>query len=340
MRHFLLALGIGGLLLWQGDRAPAMTRIVIELRIATPATIAIAWAPPPLLDEPVPLMPFPAAAKGGMMRPLEIFSHGLTDKGRVRPANEDQFLIAELRRMLTIHQTSLSQPAALLGLHRGHLFVVADGIGGHRAGEQASALAILTVEQFMLNTLKWFFQLRGEAVLAEFQEALRNADARIFEAANRHPELKGMGTTLTMGYAVDGALYVCHVGDSRCYLFRRGELRRLTRDHTLVEQMVQKGMDPSEARASPFRNVITNAVGGNDPGVQVDVHKHALEPGDVVLLCSDGLHGMVDEAAIARTLAKSPDAAAACSQLVEQANAAGGRDNVTVVVARFVEPVD
>jgi protein phosphatase len=270
------------------------------------------------------------------MEKLEMRAHGSTDKGRVRSTNEDQFLIAEVRRMMVIHQTSFAQPAALLGEHRGHLLMVADGMGGHKAGEQASALAILTVEQFMLNTLKWFFQLRGEAVLAELQEALRSADARIFEAAERHPELKGMGTTLTMAYAIESSLYVVHAGDSRCYLLRRRELQRLTRDHTLIEQLIRDGgLTPKEAAASPFQHLITNAVGGSDPGVKVDVLKLALAPGDVVLLCSDGLHGMIDDGKIARTLAAATAPGEACEQLVAQAMAAGGRDNVTAIVARF-----
>src|SRR5688572_993866 len=168
-------------------------------------------------------------------------SHGLTDRGRQRERNEDQFLVAEIRRVLQVKQSSLPQPAALLGDQLGHLLVVADGIGAHRAGEYASALAVMSVENMLLNTIGWLFRLRGEGVLAEFQEALRVADRWVAEAASREPHLRGMGTTLTMAYATGGALYVAHVGDSRCYLWREGRLTRLTRDHTLVETLVQEG---------------------------------------------------------------------------------------------------
>src|ERR1700761_7298386 len=266
---------------------------------------------------------------------LEVRSAGLTDKGRVRPSNEDHFLVAELRPMMGVEARSLSQPPALFGTHRGHLLAVADGMGGHRAGEQASALALITVEQFMLNTLRWFLQLKGEGSLGEFQEALRSADARIFEAARNAPELKGMGTTLTMAYVIDGTLYLVHAGDSRCYLLRQGELHQLTRDHTLVAQMVQSGaISESDVKTSPFRNVITNAVGGNDPGVKAEVNKLALEADDVLMLCSDGLTGMVADAALAKVLAGVRDPSAACADLVNRANAAGGSDNVTVIVGR------
>ena len=270
-----------------------------------------------------------------MARPLEIRSSGLTDRGRVREHNEDHFLVAELRRMMVVEATSLSQPSALFGSHRGHMLAVADGMGGHRAGEQASALALVTVEQFMLNTLRWFLQLKGEGSLLEFQEALRSADARIFEAARNAPELKGMGTTLTMAYVIDGTLYLVHAGDSRCYLLRQGELHQLTRDHTLVAQMVQSGaISESDVKTSPFRNVITNAVGGNDPGVKAEVNKLTLEADDVLMLCSDGLSGMVADADIEKVLSGVRDPGTACAQLVARANEAGGTDNVTVIVGR------
>ena len=190
----------------------------------------------------------------------------------------------------------------------------------------------------MLNTLRWFLQLKGEGSLLEFQEALRSADARIFEAARQAPELKGMGTTLTMAYVIDGTLYLVHAGDSRCYLLRQGELHQLTRDHTLVAQMVQSGaISESDVKTSPFRNVITNAVGGNDPGVKAEVNKLTLEADDVLMLCSDGLSGMVADADIEQVLSGVRDPGTACAQLVARANEAGGTDNVTVIVGR-VEP--
>lgn len=269
---------------------------------------------------------------------LALRSHGMSDIGRQRARNEDQFVIAELRRALTVQQSSMAQPETIFGDASSHLLVVADGMGGHRGGEQASAIAVLTVEQFMLNTLQWFFALRGDQPLAALQEALKRADARIFAASANHPELKGMGTTLTMGFADGSSLYVVHAGDSRCYLFRGGTLHQITRDHTLTEQLVREGaISASEAESSPFRNVITNAVGGNDPGVSVEVQKLTLAAGDTALFCSDGLSGMVSDGDIAAILARADGPEAACRALVDAANGAGGRDNITAIVARFDE---
>jgi PPM family protein phosphatase len=281
----------------------------------------------------------PALAKKD--RPLAVQSFGLTDRGRVRPANEDHFVIVELARTMSVHQTSVPQAKAQYSSHRGHLFLVADGMGGAQAGEVASALGVVTVEGFVLNTLKRFFHLEApeeQNVMKEFQTALRQADARIFVEASQHPEMIGMGTTLTLAYAADWTLLVAHAGDSRCYLFSRGELHALTQDHTMVAEMVRQGiLSAKEASRHPSRHVITNVLGGNEPGVQVEMHKLDLEPGDVVLLCSDGLTGMVPDARIAAVLAEEREPRLACERLVAEANALGGKDNITVIVACFAD---
>src|SRR4051812_28411061 len=199
-------------------------------------------------------------------RRFTVRSFGLTDPGRVRPANEDHFVIVELARTMSVHQTSVPQAKTQYSSHRGHLFVVADGMGGHQAGEVASALGVLTVEGFLLNTLKRFFRLQGPeepTVMREFQAALLQADARIFEEASRHPEMLGMGTTLTMGFAVNWRLLVAHAGDSRCYLLSGGVLHQVTRDHTVVAEMVRSGaLSAAEASRHPHRHVVTNVLGG------------------------------------------------------------------------------
>jgi len=257
----------------------------------------------------------------------------------VRPANEDNFLIAELARTLAVHSTSLPNTNAQHSSHRGHVFVVADGIGGNQAGEKASELSVVTLEAFLLNTLKRFFSLETpeeQNVLKEFRSAIIQADARIFEEASRHPELFGMGTTLTMAFAVDWKLYVAHVGDSRCYLQSDGKLQQVTNDHTAGAELVRQGVfTAEEAARSPYRNIVTNALGGSNPGVQVEVHQLDLAPGDTVLLCSDGLTGMVDDERIARVLQDESDSRRACETLVAEANKRGGKDNITVLVARF-----
>ncbi len=261
---------------------------------------------------------------------------GLTDVGRHRQTNEDQFLVAQLSRAIRVEQASVAQPSAVFADQQTHLFIVADGMGGHAGGERASALAVLTIEDFMLNAIKFLFRLQGDGILSEFQEAVRAADMRMFEEASRRPELAGMGTTLTMGYLVRDTFYLAHAGDSRCYLYRGGELRQLTSDHTLVGEMVRKGvLTPEQAAQASFRNVVTNAIGGTTPGVSAEVHKLSLEPGDALLLCSDGLTGMVNDAAIIDVLRAAPDPATACRQLVDAANAAGGTDNITVILSRL-----
>jgi protein phosphatase len=271
--------------------------------------------------------------------PLAVKTFGITDKGRVRASNEDQFLIAELTKTMRIWQTSLPEPRAQFGEERGHLFLVADGMGGHRAGEQASAIAVVAIEQFTLNTFKWFFDTNGseaQRVLAQFQMALRQADERIVEEAAEHPELSGMGTTLTMAYHLDAQLCVVHVGDSRAYVYRDGELDQLTHDHTLVADMVRNGvLRPDQVAGHHLRNVITNVVGGPEAGIYVEAHALEVQAGDCILLCSDGLTEMVTNEAIAAVLRAEPDPEAACRQLLAQANEGGGRDNITLVIVRF-----
>jgi serine/threonine protein phosphatase PrpC len=264
---------------------------------------------------------------------------GLTDTGRVRPTNEDQFLCAELTKTMRVWQTSLAEPAAQLGEARAHVFLVADGMGGHRAGEQASALAVLAIEQFTLNTFPWFFHVNGgdaQRVLEQFESALRQTDARIVEESTNHPEFSGMGTTVTMAYHLDAQLCILHVGDSRAYLFADAELTQITRDHTLLQQLVERGELPrAQVAHHRLRHVITNVVGGSEAGVDVEAHALAVHAGDRLLLCSDGLTEMLSDDAIGATLRVEPQPEGACTALVAQANAAGGADNITVVIVRF-----
>jgi PPM family protein phosphatase len=267
-----------------------------------------------------------------------VLAAGATDKGKVREKNEDHFAIAQLTRAMYIRASSLNQPPALLGeVVRGSLFVVADGMGGHNAGEHASALAVVTIEDFLLNTLSWFFRLQGDNLVAEFQQALRAADDRIYAESQRRPGMRGMGTTVTLAYALDDILYVAHAGDSRLYIARGGTLYQVTSDHTLVNELVQNRVIPPEAaRTHPMRNIITNTLGGDRPGVRPEIHKIKLEPGDAVLLCSDGLTEHVRDEEIGQLIAAEEDPAAVCNRLVARANELGGSDNITAVLARFL----
>src|SRR4029450_11139162 len=157
---------------------------------------------------------------------------------------------------MRVCQTSLPEPKLQVGEERAHLFLVADGMGGHRAGERASALAVAAIEQFTLNSFKWFAgsdDTEQKNVLAQFQSAFSQADARILAEAAEHPELSGMGTTVTMAFHLGAQLCVMHVGDSRAYLYRDGELHQLTEDHTLMADMVRSGAVQRDEVAGPPR---------------------------------------------------------------------------------------
>jgi protein phosphatase len=282
--------------------------------------------------------PTPARGPSPSPRPpLAVRSYGLSDRGRVRETNEDCFVIAELVRTLNVHHANLPHAPSTHGCHRGHVFLVADGVGGNRAGEIASGLGARTVEEFLLDTLRRFTNLKPDeeqVALRDLQAALHRADSRIFEEAAGHPEWRGMGTTLTLAFVVGRRLFVAHAGDSRCYLFSAGELRQLTQDHTITAEMVRRGLLTRDGQARhPWRHVVTNILGGDEPGVRVELHSLDLHPGDVILLCSDGLTEMVPEEAIAAVVREEADPRRACERLVEEANRRGGEDNVTVIVA-------
>ena len=203
----------------------------------------------------------------------------------------------------------------------------------------ASGLTVRTVEDFLLNTIRRFSNLQAgeeQAALLDLQTALFQADSRIFEEAARHPEWCGMGTTLTLAFAVNRRLFVAHAGDSRCYLHSAGRLQQLTQDHTVTAEMVRCGLLPPEKQAGhPYRHIVTNLIGGTEAGVRVELHALDLHDEDVVLLCSDGLTEMVSDARIAAILHTDREPRVACERLVAAANEAGGKDNVTVVVAHF-----
>jgi PPM family protein phosphatase len=287
--------------------------------------------------------PSRTASADSRSTPLVVRSYGATDRGRLRPTNEDQFLIADLTKAMHVRQTSLVQPPARFGEQHGHLFLVADGMGGHHAGEHASALAVTLIEQFALNIFKWFMPLtaaHAENVITDFQEAVEQADATIVEAARKRAELHGMGTTLTLAYHYEAELLVIHVGDSRAYLFRDETLHQVTQDHTVVAEMVRRGeLDSAEARRHRLRHVITNVVGGTEVGVHAEAHSVELRRDDALLLCSDGLTEMLSHSDITEVLRGEPNPEVACMRLISLANERGGQDNITAIVARFVAPV-
>jgi PPM family protein phosphatase len=211
---------------------------------------------------------------------------------------------------------------------RSPLFVVADGMGGAQAGEVASRMA---VEAFQRG-------LRPDGSPEErLADRARDANRQIYEISRSEHERAGMGTTLTAVYLDDADLAVAHVGDSRAYLFRDQKLIRLTQDHSLVEALVRAGkLTEEQAAEHPQRSVITRAL-GVEPQVEVDTRTYPARAGDVVLLCSDGLTSMISEEQIATVLAEESDLDRAGERLIDEANSAGGRDNITVVIFRVEE---
>lgn len=274
-------------------------------------------------------------------RPGRLDCAGLTDRGRVRGTNQDQFLIAELRKSMRIHQSSLEpgSPRTLVGHSPGQLLVVADGMGGHAAGEEASAVAIEGLRHHVLEAMPWFLQLE-EADEDRIREclgrAMRVCQERIQQSVRAHPERSGMGTTLTLAYIQWPHLYVVHAGDSRCYVKRGGRLERMTVDHTLAQQLVDLGrLTEEEASRSGRGDVLWNVLGGFDDTLEADVYTATLAFGDVLLLCSDGLTRHVTDARLTELLDAGRGARHLARQLVEEALEAGGEDNITVVVGRF-----
>jgi protein phosphatase len=274
--------------------------------------------------------------------PGKIECFGLTDRGYVRDLNEDQFLVADLRKSLDIHHTSLGHRghSHLSGDTHGQLLLVADGLGGHASGERASMLAVDCLSRFAVNAMHWCARLDDcddERVFAEWEEALQLCDQQVHAEGNARPERRGMGTTLTLAYVAWPNAYVLHAGDSRCYLLRDGHIEQITTDHTLAQKFVDAGMiSPDQVDQSRFSHVLWNAIGGTSDKVSTEAHKLGLELGDVLLLCTDGLTNEVDNSDLAEMLGRPLPAADICRELVAAAKGAGGNDNITVVVAKFI----
>jgi serine/threonine protein phosphatase PrpC len=214
-------------------------------------------------------------------------------------------------------------------------------VGGLASGEVASMMAMIVGTNLRLNNPKWILRAgeqEGREVRERGERFIQIINEVIRDRAQAEPALAGMGTTATVTYSVGDNLFVLHVGDSRVYLFRQGELRQLTADHTVAQLLIDAGqIEPEEAATHKMRHVLTNALGISDE-VRPDIHEHRLLDGDRLLVCTDGLTDMVDDEAIAATLQQHQDPQAACEALVEAALEAGGKDNVTVLVGNYSIP--
>ena len=258
---------------------------------------------------------------------------GRTDVGRTREHNEDSFLVADL----STENVSL-QPEVRTHVvgPRGTLFMVADGLGGAAAGEIASDLAVNTVYDELRE--RWVSDGSGEPehFAASIKAAAESANARIFTYALEHPENRGLGTTATIAGLLGDTLYLAQVGDSRAYLVRDAVARQITKDQSLMQRLIEAGeLTPDEAERSERRNIILQAL-GPEPQVKIDLTFQRLRRGDTLVLCTDGLSGLVRKDEIAEVVTRAADdLVEACRELIDRANSNGGPDNITVIVARF-----
>jgi serine/threonine protein phosphatase PrpC len=250
-----------------------------------------------------------------------IEAFGRTDVGRRRKVNEDSFLVAP----------------------ESHLYAVCDGMGGHNAGEVASRMAVETLAAFVERsgvekeiTWPWGLDANLSFDANRLKTAIRLANAQVFQSADSNEELTGMGTTVVAALVSGSTMTLGSAGDSRCYLVRDGKLQQLTQDDSWVSAALGEGiLNSDDVERHPLRNVITKAVGARD-SIDIEIIEQTLQAGDVALLCSDGRHGMLGDEEIARILVSSSGTLEeVTASLVDAANEAGGRDNVSVVLLRY-----
>jgi protein phosphatase len=267
--------------------------------------------------------------------------NAITHPGLVRTNNEDSYLVARAERLYETLQTNLP-PGDLPARHVDQVYglLVADGMGGHAAGEVASRLALRSLVNLVLHEPDWFMRLdsgTAERIQERFAERYAEVDRVLSDEQAAHPELAGMGTTLTLAVVSASDLFLCYVGDSRAYLLRDDRLHRLTRDHSFAQVLADAGdIAQEEVAGHRLRNVLLRYLGGNGKNAGADMAHVALQPGDLILLCSDGLTDMVEDGAMQAILLNAAHPTAACQALLEAALAAGGRDNITVIVAQLL----
>ncbi len=272
-------------------------------------------------------------------RPIVVTVFGRTHEGRKRPENQDSFLVIDLEPapgnayiLETGNRDSGSVGRFPLG-PKGALLVVADGMGGAAAGGLASELAVETIRRTVEEGSANGPPRDPDDFAQGLRRAVEVANARIYRRAGSDHGLLGMGTTLTAVGLLDSHVYLAQVGDSRAYLLRGGRARQLTRDQSIVQELIDAGqLTEEEAELSPQRNMLLQAL-GTEPDVDVVLTHHELRRGDRVVACSDGLSGLVKGEEIARVVLEADDVRDACDQLVDLANQRGGTDNITVLVA-------
>jgi protein phosphatase len=276
--------------------------------------------------------------------PARIVSAGRTDIGKQRTSNQDQFLIGDLHKSMLVEDSSLNLDcqARLYGRSFARLLMVADGMGGHQAGNRASLLALDLLINQLVNGMRWPTRVspdEEDRFVTDLKQLFETAHKLIVRESDAHPEMRGMGTTLTMCYILWPMMYVVHAGDSRCYLIRNNGHEQLTRDHTLSSQLAEQGaLTPEQSESSRWSHVLYNALGAGGTDVSAEVYKVSLELGDTILLCTDGLYRHVKSHEMADILLRELELSEACRSLVDLANFRGGSDNITVVAAKCLSP--
>jgi serine/threonine protein phosphatase PrpC len=279
-----------------------------------------------------------------MSEGIVVDAAGATDRGRVRATNEDQFLVAELRKIMEVRETSIpaSWRERFDGGAHALLLLVADGVGGRAAGETASGLTLEAIMGYVTSTMRCFYKLDDlltSDLLRELSAAVAHSHATVRSEAARTPDRRGMATTLTMAHVLWPHAYLAHIGDSRCYHLREATITPATRDQTYVQELVESGaLTQEEAARSPLGGVLMQAVGGHQDQIQPAVSQVDLRRGDAIVLCTDGLTAHLGDREILTHVAAAPSAQAAAAALIRTALDRGGTDNVTVIVSRFLGP--
>jgi protein phosphatase len=268
----------------------------------------------------------------------EIDVYGLTHVGKVRPDNQDHFLICALRKQMMVFGTSLPEPGRLMpGPERlAFLMMVADGVGGGARGEEASRLALEAATQYVSGTMRCYYaagSVDDQEFTRSLQEAALQCSTEVKRRGQEDPEYRGMATTLTLFLGVWPKAYLLQVGDSRCYFYVNGELRQVTRDQTMAQELMDLGvLSPAEAPRTRFAHTLSSSIGGRATDPVVTGLNMAW--GAVLLLCSDGLTAHVSDERIRERLGAMTSAKQVCEDLLRDALEGGGVDNVTIIVGR------
>ena len=271
-------------------------------------------------------------------------AHGISRRGKVRETNADRFMVGSIRRVFEIEsiseEISIKSESSDSGLG-GTIMVVADGIGSSKYGHEAASLAINSIATHFSQPIKLTRSdvSLEEDIVDQFARMIVASHETLKNAVEQNPEMKGMATTLTLAFVLGNRAWIAHVGDSRAYLVRGGKVMRLTKDQTVAQMLVDKGvLDEAAAETSRLAHILASSVGGSDGTLPTVLsYRIALEYGDVFLLCTDGLTKHVTEEKMGEVASRSASPGEACDELFHLAFDGGGSDNITVVVGQLVE---